>query len=139
MRKIITLIVLIALLSGVLQPLTNTFVLASEKSSSYKRGKEDGRRAGNKDTEILWSVIDFAYGFTLGPISVVHSLISSYILEDPELPDDRRSQTYNRNKDYKKGYKDGYFQVKGRNKLILRSTGWVSWIGTWAVLYQMRQ
>lgn len=141
MKKIVVFLLLASLLSVSLQPFTFSVsaVAANEKSPSYRKGKKDGRRAGNKDTEIQWSVIDFVYGFTLGPIAVGHSIISNYVLEDPELPEDRRNQIYNRHSDYREGYKDGYFEVKGRNSLIARGTGWISWLGTWAVLDQMNQ
>nr|AGF93478.1 hypothetical protein FLSS-27_0027 [uncultured organism] len=112
---------------------------ADEKSPSYKRGKKAGRRAANRDTEIQWSIIDFVYGFTLGPIAVGHSLVSSYVLDNPDLPNKREDQIYNNNRDYKEGFKDGYFNVKNRNSLLARTTGWIGWIGTWAVLDQMQE
>lgn len=141
MKKLALYLLIVALLSITLQPLTFSLKAkaANEKSISYKRGKEAGRRAANKDTEIQWSVLDFAYGFTLGPIAVGHSIVSSYVLDDPDLPDQRRRQIYNNNRDYKEGFKDGYFDVKNRNSLIARTTGWIGWLGTWAVLDQMRQ
>jgi len=141
MKRVIISLLLVSLLSISIQPLilSKQVTAANEESISYKRGKEDGRRAANEDTEVLWSVVDFAYGFTLGPIAVGHSLVSSYVLEKPELPEKRKRQISNRNRDYREGYKDGYFQVKNRNSLIARSTGWLGWLGTWVVMDQMNE
>ena len=140
MKKFVIIVLLIALLGISFQPLTLSIksFAANEENPSYKRGKEDGQRAANEDTEVLWSVVDFAYGFTLGPIAVVHSLISRYVL-GPELPEERRAQIANHQRDYREGFKDGYLHIKERNSLIFRSTGWLGWVGTWAVLDQMKQ
>ena len=140
MRRCVAVLVLIAFLSVVLQHVTSSLALAAnQEPPSYKRGKEAGQKAANKDTEVLWSVIDFAYGFTLGPIAVGHSLISNYILKSSKLPDERKRQIDHRRNSYQEGYQEGYRQTKGRNKLAIRATGWIGWIGTWAILDQMRQ
>jgi len=139
MKRYVACLVIVAFLSLILQPLAYFPTLAANQETiSYKRGKEDGRRAANEDTEVLWSVVDFAYGFTLGPIAVAHSLVSSYVLEQ-KLTEELRRQISHRNRDYREGFKDGYFHAKDRNSLVIRGTGWIGWLGTWAVMDQMNE
>ena len=140
MKKAVATLLFISILGLLFQPFTLSYqAVAEERPPSFKRGLKNGKKDANRDTKIGWSLLDFTYGFIVGPVAVGHSLLSDYVLKLTELPDRRKRQIDNRSQAYQEGYKRGYFGTKGRNKLAIRATGWIGWIGTWAVLDQMKE
>lgn len=100
------------------------------QSSAYQQGYEDGKRAANQDIKIFGSLIEALWGFLLGPVPVLSSL-----LFDSKVPARRLQSIKNRAGDYKRGYKEGYKNKVEQSTLLSRIGGWGGWIAVWAVTF----
>lgn len=120
----------IAVLLVVSLCVTNLAPLAFSQGTAYQRGYEDGKRAANQDIKIFGSLIEALWGFLLGPVPVLHSL-----LFDSKVPARRLQSIKNRSVDYKKGYKEGYKGKLEQSTLLSRVGWWGGWIAVWAVAF----
>lgn len=104
------------------------FTLAQD--TAYQRGYEEGKRAANQDTKIVGSLIESLWGFLLGPVPVLYSLIF-----DSKVPARRLQRINHRSRDYREGFEDGYKERVERSTLLSRIGGWAGWIAVWAVAF----
>lgn len=105
-----------------------TAPLAMAGEDYYQEGYEAGERAALQDIRLLYKITDFLWGFMFGPLPVVYSLI-----DNVKVPDKVVKAMDGRNPRYREGFKEGYKRTKKESKLLANFSGWIGWIGTWAI------
>ncbi len=102
--------------------------LVPAQNPIYKRGYEDGKRAANQDVESVKPFTEALWGALLGPIPVVHALVT-----ESKVPSSRLRGIDNRNREYREGFKQGYKDTVQQTTLLSRIGGWAGWLIIWVV------